>query len=211
MKLEDLKDKKIIGIFGGSFNPIHCGHVALVEKIKHVLTFKALIIIPCKIQPLKGELELPQELRLQMLQAVFAKSDGISISDYELRSPNPSYSILTVQHYKKFYHDDEIFWILGSDSFLTLPFWYKFEELAKICKFIVVQRKQQDLQLEKAEKKEMDYFRKKYPFVNFIELNLDLPAISSTEIRLKLKNKESCEGLVPKKALKILENFFKTE
>ncbi len=169
-----------IGIFGGSFNPVHLGHLELIDKIQAVKKFDKLFVIPCKLQPLKAPLEFSETDRFKMLQTALTKitAKNVELSDFELKSDGPSYSIHTVLHFKKLYPSAEILLIMGTDSFDGITKWHRIDELKKLCQFIVIGRKGHPGPL-KAE-----------------IVELDLPLVSASEIRRKLTLGEPLSGLV---------------
>ena len=148
-------------IFGGSFDPVHLGHIEVVKKALSLVD--KVIVVPNYLNPLKNSFSAPPELRLKWLQKVFADMKNVEISPFEIEKNRPVYSIETIEHFKP------DFFIIGSDNLKTLNKWHKIDEILKKTKFIVASRGEIDTNLAK-----------KYGINHFIKV--DIP-ISSTEIR----------------------------
>ena len=114
-----------IGIYGGTFNPIHTGHVHAAKQAKEFLGLDLLLMIPDRIAPHK---EIPSgsptpEQRLEMLQLAVEKEPGIAVSDMELKREGPSYTYLTVEALREEYPDAELYLLMGTDMFLSFHTW----------------------------------------------------------------------------------------
>jgi nicotinate-nucleotide adenylyltransferase len=130
--------EKII-IFGGSFDPPHQGHRALVEHVKKIFKPDRTIVVPCYIQPLKGGQSAPAEERLAMTKLMFGSADFL-VSDHEIKKGDVSYSVDTIKHFKNMFHDADIYFLMGEDSLFNIKKWKDYEKLLKSCKYIVVSR-----------------------------------------------------------------------
>ena len=153
-----------IGIFGGSFNPIHLGHVGVAERAAADYGLAKVLVVPAHVSPFKtvGPAPLDDELRWRLVQIACEGHPLLEPCDVELRRGGVSYTIDTVREIKARYPDAELFFIVGEDSVAGLPYWRSADELAKLCRFVSFPR---------------------------------TPA-SSTEIRRRLEEGESIEGLV---------------
>ena len=114
-----------IGIYGGTFNPIHTGHIHAAKQASGVLGLDKLLMIPDRIAPHK---EIPSgsptpEQRLEMLQLAVEKEPGIAVSDMELKREGPSYTYLTVEALREEYPDAELYLLMGTDMFLSFHTW----------------------------------------------------------------------------------------
>lgn len=129
------------GVFGGTFNPIHKGHSTLAEYCKRELSLDRVLIIPDYLPPHKqGELLAGGEDRLNMCRLAFEGAEGFEVSDIELRRGGKSYTYETLTSLKELYPDDELFFIVGADMFLTLNTWRKPEIIFEKASIIAVPR-----------------------------------------------------------------------
>lgn len=127
-----------IGIFGGSFNPVHSGHVGLARRAVEELALDRLIVVPAATSPFKtGETSdaLAPETRLMLVRAAFNGMDKVEIDDRELERGGVSYAIDTVREIAAENAGAEIVFIVGEDSVKGLPQWKDYDELAKLCTF----------------------------------------------------------------------------
>ena len=189
-----------IAIYGGSFNPMHIGHEKIVDYVLNNLNMDKIIIIPVGI-PSHRENNLEQsDTRLKICKEIFKGNKKIEVSDIEIKSEGKSYTYDTLLKLIDLYgENNEFFEIIGEDSLKSLKTWKNYEELLKICKFIVFRRKDdKNIQIDK------EFLNNK----NIIILENEYYNISSTEIRNKVKNKEDISGLVNKKVKKIIEKEY---
>lgn len=149
----DKNIKDLILLFGGSFDPPHLGHKAMLEHVIRSLASKASIlkvfIIPSNVQPLK-EHELssaPQRLAMCELQFASHKMDKdmlkgleLIVSDYEINKGGLSYTVDTLRHFKELYPNKSIYILMGEDSFLDIERWKSPKELFSLCKLVVLSR-----------------------------------------------------------------------
>jgi nicotinate-nucleotide adenylyltransferase len=169
-------------IFGGSFDPVHLGHIEIVKKALENLDIDKVIIVPNYLNPLKKSFSAPPELRLKWLKEVFSDFEKVEVSDYEISKNRPIYSIETVKHFNPTY------FIIGSDNLKTLDKWKNIQELKNMVEFVVATRGELDENL-----------LKKHNIKKII--NIDVP-ISSTEIR-------NCNfKFLPKKIEKEIKEFY---
>lgn len=134
--------KQRIGLFGGTFNPIHLGHLRTVVEVSEELHLDVVHLIPSAMPPHKTSHALIKaEDRLKMAQIAVEGSPLFQLSDVELKRSGPSYTIDTVRHFKVLFGDDaELFWIVGSDAFLELDTWKAYQQLLDEIAFIVMTR-----------------------------------------------------------------------
>jgi len=150
-------------IFGGSFDPVHLGHVEIAKKALKELDIDKLLVMPNYLNPLKKTFAAPAELRLRWLKKVFQNEPKITISDYEIKQNRPVYSIETIKHFKPDY------FIIGSDNLYTLDKWKAIDQIKNMVEFVIATRGKTDKEL-----------LKKHGIKKVIKI--DIP-ISSTEIR----------------------------
>lgn len=130
-----------IGLFGGTFDPPHKAHTELAKKVAKDFSLGRVIFIPAGNPPHKQENEKTDKLhRFNMVKLAVKDNDAFFVSDYDLNNEKPNYSYITIEHFKKEFPDDDIFFIIGADSLRDFPFWKNYKELLTMCKFIVVPR-----------------------------------------------------------------------
>lgn len=130
------------GLFGGTFNPIHAGHVGVVGEIKEKFDFDRMIIIPSAIPPHKEAVDIASaEHRFEMVKKAFPDKSEYVVSDVEIRRDGPSYTVDTVKHFIiKYSKDDEIHLVLGIDAFLEIDTWMSYRELFELLPMVVMSR-----------------------------------------------------------------------
>jgi nicotinate-nucleotide adenylyltransferase len=133
--------KKVI-LFGGSFDPVHLGHIEILRYVHKNIGADRSVIIPARRSPLKKHgPEATNQQRLEMLRIATREYADIEISDIEFQLPEPSFSYQTVCHFKSIYPDStSLYWLCGADVISELPNWYRIDEMLKMCKMILVCR-----------------------------------------------------------------------
>ncbi len=133
---------KKIGLFGGTFNPIHLGHLRSAEEICESCALDQVIFIPSSYPPHKNKEELlPAPMRAEMVRLAIADNPRFSLSEIELQRPGKSYSVETIGHFRQqFGVDAQLYFILGLDAFLEIDTWKEYAALFALCHFIVTTR-----------------------------------------------------------------------
>lgn len=130
-----------IGLFGGTFDPVHLGHIHLAELAKEALDLDEVRFIPCPISPHKaGSFPASGEDRTEMLRRATAELPWAVVDDHELLKPGASYSFETAEAMSAKFPDARLFWIMGGDQWEALPRWKNPERLSEIVEFIVLSR-----------------------------------------------------------------------
>ena len=131
-----------IGLFGGTFNPVHWGHLRAAEEIRELYNLKQVIFIPTNISPHKSTRELiDAKHRLHMLNLAVKTNSYFVTSDVELQRCGESYSVETISFFKKTAREEvNPFFIVGLDAFLEISTWKDFRALFSLCNFIVMTR-----------------------------------------------------------------------
>lgn len=195
-----------IGIMGGTFNPIHFGHLFIAEEVKDVHGLDEIIFIPTGNPPHKSNANiLDGNIRYQLTKLAVQSIDYFSVSSIEVERTGYSYSIDTLKSLHKDRPDVKWFFILGADAFLYLKKWKQVEEVSRYCEFIVVARPGYD-------QKELKTAQKELKSLHGIEshlINIEGVNISSTLIRTRCKENRSIKYLLPEAVrMYILENDF---
>jgi len=130
-----------IGILGGTFNPIHIGHLILAEEARENLALDRVIFIPANLAPHKdGRDIIDARERLKMIKLAIKGNEHFSVSDLEIKRDGTSYTIDTIRAFKQIYRGDNLHFIIGSDLLKYLDGWKDLDEIMKMVKFIVATR-----------------------------------------------------------------------
>lgn len=210
-----------VGILGGSFNPVHLGHVRLAEEIQKRCEFEPLWIVPTKQPPHKPAYEIPDKNRIEMARLAFERIPNAQFSLFEMESEGPSYAIRTIEYFTRQHPGQAIHFILGADAFYDLPQWYAFPDVMEACSYVVATRAGWDEQDSRSELSKLSRRLTKLTAAGLLQpapnssagpfdrvfltrtgtricvFDVTLPEISSTEVRLRLQLHESVDGLVP--------------
>jgi nicotinate-nucleotide adenylyltransferase len=126
---------------GGTFNPIHYGHLAAAEEVRDRLNLDSVLFIPSYIPPHKQEEDGPSAVqRLEMVRLAVSGNDRFQPSDIEIKRGGRSYTIDTIENLRRVYPGTELFFIIGLDSFIEIQTWHRWKELLTLCNFVVISR-----------------------------------------------------------------------
>ncbi|MFA5095910.1 MAG: nicotinate-nucleotide adenylyltransferase [Candidatus Omnitrophota bacterium] len=130
-----------IGILGGTFNPVHSGHLILAEEAREKLGLERIIFVPANLPPHKENSDIaPAAIRLRMLKLAVKGNRYFDVSDAEARRKGRSYTIDTIREFKSRYPQDELYFIIGSDLLKYIEAWKDLAEINKMVKFIAATR-----------------------------------------------------------------------
>lgn len=131
-----------IVLFGGTFDPIHLGHIEVASDAAKSIVAEKLIFVPAKRSPLKGFLPVADDRnRLEMIALAIADEESFEVSDFELRKPAPSYTLETVEAFRTEYGQEaSIYWLIGADAVDDLVYWHKITELIDACNLVTMYR-----------------------------------------------------------------------
>lgn len=188
---------KKIAMFGGTFDPIHKGHIGLAVQTMHLLHLDKVLLIPTNIPPHKQMHAAPGYHRLAMCKLAVSGIDGIEVSDRELRREGPSYTVDTLRELKAEYPDSKLFLIMGSDMFFTLEQWRESEEIMRLAVICTGARERGELDRLKAH---AQHLQSTYQ-ADCQVLDIDVLELSSTEIREKYANGVDLSEILPAKVL----------
>lgn len=196
-----------LGIFGGTFNPIHFGHLRAAEEAREQVRLDKVIFMPSGNPPLKASDLIDAQHRYAMTKLATDSNVNFVVSDIEIRGREKSYTVNTINKLKEIHSGDDLFFILGIDAFLDIPNWWQPEKLISMIDFIIVTRpgfSPKDIFKSPYVKKDSikkDRFASKSLVMTsgrkiiFVQMtNID---ISSTEIRRLLKENKSVKYLLP--------------
>ena len=174
------------GIFGGSFNPIHKGHISLAKQLREKAGLDEVWLMVSPQNPLKASADLiDDEIRMQMVRLAVEGEEGIIASDYEMHLPKPSYTWNTLQSLKQDYPDREFVLMIGGDNWQLFDKWYRADDILNNFQVVVYPRSE-----ECGVRSENGH--------NPMIIQADLIDISSTEIRERIKAGKGINRLVPK-------------
>lgn len=187
-------DHTRVGIYGGTFAPIHNGHVAAAKAFMEQMKLDYLFIIPAYLPPHK-QIDASDDplYRLKMCELAFEDTDGIVISDCEIARGGKSYTYDTLCELQR--PNTRLFLLLGTDMVLTLDKWYRFEDILKMCYPVYVRRENDALIGQRIVAKITEYYQKYGVMTRRIVT--DPIEISSTQIRDAVKQGKDISALVP--------------
>ena len=198
----------MIGIYGGSFDPVHLGHLITAESIKKELNFERLFLLPCCEPVHKNSLHYSSEQRLEMLSLAIKEFPSLEIDTREIDRGGSSYMIKTLAEIVKEFKDSTICLIIGMDSFVTFKTWRKWEEFAKLVHLIILPRNTNqhsqkgldtfDIAFDK------NHLNNKTSGLLYFS-NSELIDISSSDIRGKIASNQNLDGLTPSSIINILQ------
>ena len=187
-----------IGIFGGAFNPVHNGHIHLIDELSSLPMYPSmepidkLLIIPTANPPHRASDDFADgEHRINMLHLAFDSNKKAEISMIEFELDGKSYTFNTIKALKKLYPSDEFFLFIGSDQLLNFTSWYKHRRIAKMAQIVGFSR-------SKSDNESIRRFLKENEELGLHAVVASPYEMSSTVIREAVRNGESIEGFVPK-------------
>lgn len=169
-----------IGIYGGSFNPVHNGHIYLAETAAVELELDKIYLLPSRISPHRSSEEYASgKDRMVMLKLACEEYEKLCPCDYELKNDRKSYTVYTVEEFRRRFPDDELYLLVGSDMLLCFEKWYRFEDILREVTLAVISRNNGDIeQLRKKAEELCEFGKTRICSAEPVE-------ISSTEIRKK--------------------------
>ena len=187
-----------IGIFGSSFNPLHIGHLAMIDQAIERLDLDKLLLVPTK-NPYHKQVDLLDfEDRLSLCRIEVEVNRKLEISDIEARIEGPSYTYDVINKLIELYPESEFYFIMGSDSLINFHSWYRYEELIKMATYVIFKRPEDpDIKgkLSEYRKLGMDIYY-------YDDLQMQ---ISSTFIRESLREGKSVRYLLTDRSLKYIK------
>ena len=189
-----------IGLFGGTFDPIHIGHMILMENVINNLDLDKIYVLPNSNPPHKLEnKKTALNLRLKMVNEAIKDNPKLEINDYDYRDNEINYTFNTINYFKKSYPNDEFFFIMGEDSFLDIEKWKNYKEILKENLIIFKRYSSKNFSLISKINQVRKYNKNIYLIDN---IALD---ISSTLIRNLVKENKSIRYLVNDEVINIIK------
>ena len=174
---------KTVALYGGSFDPPHIAHAAIVTALSNLNFLDKIIVMPTYLNPFKESFTAPAELRLQWLKEIFSDNENVIVDSYEVDKKRKTATIESVEHLLKEY--DKVYVVIGADNLSSLHKWYKYDVLKAKVTFIVATRDNIDIPKD------------------FIQLKIE-EDISSSELRKNLDISK-----LPKKCADTIAHYYK--
>lgn len=192
----------MIGFFGGSFDPVHYGHLKIARAVKKELRLSQLFLIPCKVPVHKNLLQFSNKQRLKMLNLALIEFNDLQIDTREIEKQSLSYTIDTLKHIKENYPNKKIFLIIGEDNFNILETWQNYRQFSDYAQLVVLPRISDTQKLNT----NTNVYFAKTPLID----------ISSTQIRSilsnppsmgKISNHKNLSALLPKNIIEYIQKL----
>jgi len=188
-----------IGFLGGSFDPVHRGHLAAARLAREHCRLDRVVLLPAASSPAKARGSAPPAAsagdRLDLVRAAAGSEERLEVSDHELRRGGVCYAVDSARHFRACCPDDRLFWIIGSDLLEKLPLWCDIDELARLVEFIVLHRPGH------APESPADGG---IPGLRLHPCAGDLPQISSSELRARLREGRTVGAFVPREVAALI-------
>ena len=208
----------MIGFFGGTFNPVHWGHLRTALELKKALAMDTMLLVPCGIPPHRDEPDTDPDIRLAMLNAAIVDNDELQVDDRELQRAGLSYTVDSLQSIREEKGDISIGLCVGADAFIHLDTWHQWENLIKLAHIIVAYRPGWPVEsLQEQVSDDLKAMLKEHMVTNAVLLH-EKPAghvlvqkvtdidISSSIIRRRVARGDSIEDFVPSSVIQIIKS-----
>lgn len=184
-----------IGFLGGSFDPVHFGHLIAAQDAYEQYQLDRLILMPAAQAPLKpNDVQSSADDRLTMVRRAVEWDHRFEVSDYELKKGGISYTIDSARHFRRLFPHDDLYWIIGGDQLPKMHLWKEVAELAQLVEFIFLERPGHAVRATPA-----------VPGLKLHRCDGHLVEISSTELRERVRRGLSLDYFVPHKAIVHIE------
>jgi nicotinate-nucleotide adenylyltransferase len=194
-----------VGLFGGSFDPIHRGHIGPVQEARRALGLDRVIYLPTGQPPHKpGRVLAPAHARYTMVELALLEEEGLCASPYELTPGRPAYTVETLEHFRREMPDSELFLLIGGDSFADLHLWVRWREIPALARLVVPARPGWDFTAVPLDPEVADWAR-----TDRVLLLRQTPVdVSSTRLReLLAAGLPLPEGAVPDLVVRYLQKY----
>ena len=198
----------MIGIYGGSFNPIHLGHLETATSLKAELKLDHLFLVPCCIPVHKDELKFSYTERLQMINLALESYPSIELDERERKRGGKSFTIDTLHELNKIYVDCPICLIIGMDSYLSIKSWKDWKKFSQLAHLVVLKREGyngENVLLESFQKtSDVNQLKSQQNSLLFFS-NTPLIKITSSDIRNKISANQNLDNLLPQNIIDYLQ------
>jgi nicotinate-nucleotide adenylyltransferase len=188
----------VIGIYGGTFDPIHNGHLHVIKELLRSRKLDRIIVVPAGDPQLRDKPQASGQDRLSMCKLAIdqlgSEKELVSLSDIEIIRNRPSYAIDTVEELMKKEPGQEFAWIVGSDAYRKIDDWHESERLQDLISFIVIERPTNESSMVEDD------------FDDFESTDIDALKISATEIRNRIKDGADLSAMVPSTVISFIES-----
>ena len=188
-----------LGIFGGTFDPVHCGHLAIADTALSQLQLDQVRFLPVGLPPHRSEPLTPEHHRVAMLQIATVESQKYVVDDWELRQSAVTYTYLTLQYFKR-NNDAHLYFLMGMDSLIQFLTWREWQHILELCHLVVYRRRDSSLddvpdvlRDRLIHATNFDMSKQQNKTGDIYVLDAEEVAVSSTELREGLKHPESVE------------------
>jgi nicotinate-nucleotide adenylyltransferase len=186
---------KAVGIFGGTFDPVHNGHLITAQSILEKRNLEKIIFVPCNISPHKiNRVTAEAHHRLQMIKIAISNFPKFEYSDYEIKTGDISYTLDTLKEFSKIYSKLEL--IIGYDNLIKFDAWREPDKILELAKLVVMKRSHES---------NLNIFHKY--FGKAIYVDTPIIEISSSKIRERIANGQIIDALVPEKVKEYIYAF----
>lgn len=186
--------RRRIGVMGGTFNPIHYGHLMIAENAREQFSLEQVLFVPTGRSPLKHKQQVTDKVhRCAMVDLAISDNPCFTLDELEIKSTEVSYTFLTVKKLKEYYISSELFFILGADSLFDFESWRNPELILENCSILAAYREHQR---QEEFFHQISYLNEKYPR-KFCPLDTPNLEVSSQEIRQRVSEGRSIRYLVP--------------
>jgi nicotinate-nucleotide adenylyltransferase len=206
------ENKPAIGLLGGTFDPVHFGHLRTALEVVEKLQLAQLRLIPCAIPPHRIIPVATPEQRRLMLELAIKNHPRLVVDDRELQRQGPSYTVDTLLSLREDFTDNPLFVLMGSDAFKTLPSWSRWQQILELAHIVIMQRPEEEMDLA-------DDFARWYqqhlatahdsalPAGKIWPVPVTQLAISATEIRQALSEQRDVRYLLPDAVIALIDQL----
>ena len=200
-------------VFGGTFDPVHFGHLAIIDALQTLSPETAIRVLLCALPPLKSKPQTAYADRLTLLKLALTDRRGVIIDTREQRRDSPSYTVESLASLKQAHPDHCFVLVMGMDSLLTLQQWYHWQQLASMCHVLVINRPGSDLSQAQSIMRATGFT----PVASFdalvagrsgngMALTMPEKMHSSTTIRKAITDKVALDTLLPPSVIDYISN-----
>ena len=198
-----------IAILGGTFNPVHVGHIEMAKQVLiQYPDIEQLFLMPNHLPAYKDGTQLvsPKD-RLSMLFLAVSGIDKVSVSDFEIIQDGYTYTVCTLRQILKKKPTLKIYFVIGDDSLFSFRKWFEYKEILKLCEILVIARDESKIEIEKY----IASFKNELAYAKFSLVDMEKISVSSSEIRNNCFEGKSISGMVPKNVCTYIEehNLYK--